>query len=339
MGSEEVAATWKVVGGGEKGGILVRSGRDLKSPEAPDRLSTGAVVREEELVGDRLHYTLVNGAGPSSGWVSTKVAGKDLLLKQVAPGAKPSTLDALASPHWYSKKPCVKDRKIRVACLHGTASNASVMKMQIGRLSMLGKDKLELVFIEANQETEKVNPENKEVESMKKNFPGQQFFQYAVCPDQRALGHRLDYTDIGEAADYVRTKLIANAPIDGIFGFSQGANISHLLAAQAIHGVGDMPPLAFVVFNCGGIPAYTERYAELFGEPMRIPTLFIQGEADMVTDSSGETFLRPSTKAAEMYHGAEFASHSGDHRPFPRDAKEAGAVAATVVDFMQRAVE
>lgn len=337
MASKEAAATWKVVGGADKGGILVRTGQDLKSPEAFERLSTGAVVREEELVAERLHYVLVSGAGPSSGWVSTKVTGKDLVVKQVA-DAKVPTVDSLVAPSWYSKKPCVKDRKIRVACLHGTASNASVMKMQIGRLSMLGKDKLELVFIEANQETEKVNPENKEVESMKKNFPGQQFFQYAVCPDQRALGHRLDYTDIGEAADYVRKNLIANAPIDGIFGFSQGANISHLLAAQAIHGVGHMPPLAFMVFNCGGIPAYTERYPELFGEPMRIPTLFIQGEADMVTDTSGETFLRPSTKAAEMYHGAEFASHSGDHRPFPRDAKEAGALAATMVDFMQRAV-
>merc|ERR1719282_1299414 len=29
----------------------------------------------------RLHYELVSGTGPISGWVSTKIQGKDLLIK------------------------------------------------------------------------------------------------------------------------------------------------------------------------------------------------------------------------------------------------------------------
>ena len=75
---------WRVQGGSESGGILVRVGRSLTSEQLPDlasgdsvvpqisckpcqqicieeRLSAGALVRELELVGDRLHYEKLSG--------------------------------------------------------------------------------------------------------------------------------------------------------------------------------------------------------------------------------------------------------------------------------------
>lgn len=76
---------WEVVGGSDKGGILVRTGRETTSPEASQRLATGALVQEEELVGDRLRYRLVKGEGPDSGWVSTKLKDKALLQRCEAP--------------------------------------------------------------------------------------------------------------------------------------------------------------------------------------------------------------------------------------------------------------
>lgn len=73
---------WKVVGGGDKGGILVREGKDTKSAELKDRLATGALVEQLELQGDRLCYKkLSDDIGPETGWVSTKLKGKDLLQK------------------------------------------------------------------------------------------------------------------------------------------------------------------------------------------------------------------------------------------------------------------
>ena len=39
-----------------RGGILVREGQDLKSPQTSERLSTGAELEELELQGERLHY-------------------------------------------------------------------------------------------------------------------------------------------------------------------------------------------------------------------------------------------------------------------------------------------
>jgi len=70
---------WRVVGGEGKGGILVRSGRELSSSQLDDRLPTGAIVEELERHGDRLHFHNAEGPGPKEGWVSTRISGKDLL--------------------------------------------------------------------------------------------------------------------------------------------------------------------------------------------------------------------------------------------------------------------
>lgn len=71
---------WDVVGGADKGGIMVREGRDLKSPPLDGRLATGAIVEELQLLGERLHYKIVRGSGPDEGWVSLKLGLKELLV-------------------------------------------------------------------------------------------------------------------------------------------------------------------------------------------------------------------------------------------------------------------
>lgn len=97
---------WEIVGGADKGGIIVRyveiflmlssalvlrgmlcflflfapvkclklflvvrDGENTKSNQLDDRLSTGALVEEIELKGDRLNYRLAVGTGPTTGWV------------------------------------------------------------------------------------------------------------------------------------------------------------------------------------------------------------------------------------------------------------------------------
>jgi len=72
---------WKVVGGVDKGGIIVRDGQSVTSSEA-GRLSTGALVLalERPSPGGRLHYELIKGEGPATGWVSLSVGGKELVV-------------------------------------------------------------------------------------------------------------------------------------------------------------------------------------------------------------------------------------------------------------------
>jgi len=93
---------WQVVGGAERGGVLVYQtaagagptrGRSAASELAMarlslDRLSSGALIRELALVGKRLKYELVEGSGPKEGWVSARMHDKDLVVRRG--GADPS---------------------------------------------------------------------------------------------------------------------------------------------------------------------------------------------------------------------------------------------------------
>lgn len=77
---------WRVVGGCTKGGIIVRRGKELSSPQLgtrarPVRLAFDAVVEELELYSERLHYRKISGEGPDFGWVSVLALGGDTLLE------------------------------------------------------------------------------------------------------------------------------------------------------------------------------------------------------------------------------------------------------------------
>lgn len=89
---------WEVVGGTDKGGIIVREGKDLQSPQTADRLSTGALIKELALEGDRVHYERLTGSGPARGWVSCKLKGKDLIIRtdKAPPAEKPASAPVLA---------------------------------------------------------------------------------------------------------------------------------------------------------------------------------------------------------------------------------------------------
>ncbi|CAE7333337.1 ndor1 [Symbiodinium sp. CCMP2456] len=76
-----MAAVWEVVGGADKGGILVRESSDLSSAILDSRLATGAKVKEVQWQDGRLGYELVSGTGPAKGWVTVNLKGKDLLVQ------------------------------------------------------------------------------------------------------------------------------------------------------------------------------------------------------------------------------------------------------------------
>uniref|UniRef100_A0A7S2H0L6 Uncharacterized protein n=1 Tax=Alexandrium andersonii TaxID=327968 RepID=A0A7S2H0L6_9DINO len=77
--AEQNGKVWKVVGGDDTGGIVVREGQSLKSKQLA-RLGTGAMVVELKKAGERLHFKKLSGIGPAEGWVSLKSKGKDLLV-------------------------------------------------------------------------------------------------------------------------------------------------------------------------------------------------------------------------------------------------------------------
>jgi len=91
-------SNWEVVGGVETGGILVREGKDLKSTQCSERLSTGALLKQVALEGDRLNFELLEGSGPAMGWVSVKIKEKTLLVKTSRTLSGAGADDLLADP-------------------------------------------------------------------------------------------------------------------------------------------------------------------------------------------------------------------------------------------------
>jgi len=62
----------------------VRVGADLHSEIlcSKERIATGALLEEMELKGVRLRYKKLTGEGPESGWVSIRMRGRDLLVRE-----------------------------------------------------------------------------------------------------------------------------------------------------------------------------------------------------------------------------------------------------------------
>mmetsp|Transcript_20960 Transcript_20960/g.36748 ORF Transcript_20960/g.36748 Transcript_20960/m.36748 type:complete len:346 (+) Transcript_20960:3-1040(+) len=110
---------WEVIGGKDKGGIVVREEQSLKSKELAERLSVASLVEEVVLVGKRLQYKLLTGSGPETGWVSINVADKDLLNCISKPRAPLFCA-------WYSGGFSVKDGEKQLAPLLNAVKEAGV---------------------------------------------------------------------------------------------------------------------------------------------------------------------------------------------------------------------
>mmetsp|Transcript_35715 Transcript_35715/g.65547 ORF Transcript_35715/g.65547 Transcript_35715/m.65547 type:complete len:867 (+) Transcript_35715:66-2666(+) len=78
---------WQVLGGGDKGGLLVRKNFSIHSAELPDRLETGAVVEEVRREDNRLRYRLLRGNGPPEGWITVRLKKeeRELLIEWTSP--------------------------------------------------------------------------------------------------------------------------------------------------------------------------------------------------------------------------------------------------------------
>mmetsp|Transcript_8898 Transcript_8898/g.16855 ORF Transcript_8898/g.16855 Transcript_8898/m.16855 type:complete len:397 (-) Transcript_8898:66-1256(-) len=167
-----------VTGGVGKGGILVRKGEELRSPEARQRLATGSLVRAvQETVAGRLLYELLSGSGPRLGWVSVRLGEKELLRPAAdedleaaeaagwqRPPAKPkraimrplgyvsisrSIVDIVGEDDLRQAPPA---RPMRVLCFCGGYSNRKVMEYQTAPLREMMQEMAQFVYIDGEFE-------------------------------------------------------------------------------------------------------------------------------------------------------------------------------------------
>lgn len=325
-----MAATWEVVGGADKGGILVRAGKDTSSEQLPDRLATGAKLEELELAGDRLHFKKLSGDGPGEGWVSLKAGGKVLVQKEggEAPAAK-------ATPKAPSRKP-------RVLVLHGTASGQKITEIQLAKLFKKGESDIDFVILEGPKTC---NPKDKfqaeALETMSQFFKGKPMMMYDdLIMDEK---NWRCYKKVQDTLNWLQAQIKKQGPFDGVLGFSQGANFGVMLAAQSYAGVGK--PLSFVIGLCPNAPGYTGQLPELFKEPLPVSALIIRGEQEdydegikkslkgKTIDKKGEDVV--SEHVVKLFKNPEVHTHPDGHRPMPSGPKEQDEVIEKIINFIK----
>jgi len=316
---------WCVVGGVDKGGILVREGKETTTPEAPSRLATGALVQEVAVEGDRLNYKKLAGEGPDTGWVSIRL--KDKVLMEEAPIFEPKEASEGREAGVFVDRsaPAPASRKIRLLCLHGTASCEKVMRNQLNFLLRKAGENVEFVFVDGCIECDESNPiVAKQVTLMKQFYPKETFKQWGD-PKGEQLGWR-QYAGLEVAAAKIQEALKKEEPIDAILGFSQGSNMAHIVAAQAALGRG--APLRCVVHICTSKPGWVGQMPELFEHKIPIPAMMITAEQDTIATGTKEV--------AASYESPELASHSAEHRPLPAKAPEAQELSEQILAFLTK---
>lgn len=73
-----MSQVWEVISGKNAGGIIVRESQSVASKKI-GRLGCSSFVEEIALQDDRMHYKLLTGKGPNTGWISLRLGDRDLL--------------------------------------------------------------------------------------------------------------------------------------------------------------------------------------------------------------------------------------------------------------------
>lgn len=302
---------WEVVGGADKGGIVVREGQDTSSALKQTRLSTGASIRELQLEGERLRYERLTGSGPDTGWVSVRIPDKELVVKVAATADK--TLQGSAP---------TLGRKLRVLALHGKCSNSNVMKVQCAGLKKeLGKD-VDWVFLDGNI------PYDKDNEGGTHYDPTD--YEKMISKDKPWLqwyNHRLQdsaYERVEEGMNHIRNCLAEQGPFDVIVSFSMGSNMVSMLL-DALRREGVEPPWKLSVFFNGG-PPRDSKYEVT--KPFQHPLVKIHGGTTDPFWAGGEPSMNfMFTDLVELAHE--------DGHSFPRTQPRAGEIFVRVAAEMR----
>ncbi|CAK9082885.1 Uncharacterized hydrolase C22A12.06c, partial [Durusdinium trenchii] len=227
-----------------------------------------------------------------------------------------------AGAPWTPPSP-VLGRAIRVACLHGTCSNGNITKVQLQRAAKLCGDMVEFIYLDGRMKSEKDNVMWKE---MSKAFKGQDLYDWAKWLEPNDVKLR-KYHNLEETLNFIQGLLREHEPLDGIFGFSQGANMASLLAAEAVAGQG--VTFGFVIHSCPAGPGWVEQRPELFDRKLPMRSLHISGKED----------TNPVLPLLELYEDPVSVVHSDGHKVIPSAGgrEEADFVAKTIADFILRA--
>lgn len=228
--------------------------------------------------------------------------------------------------------PPVQGRKVRMLCLHGNCSNANITRFQMNMLGSLAKDKMELLYVDGLFES--VPSPN--LTLMQRLFPAERhfcdFFRYPPGFLDDPAAHVLrTYECIDEAVEYLRTCCLKLGPIDGIWGFSQGANAANIIVAEALAGrAPELAGIRFVVHACAAKPGWVAQRPEVYDRKLQLPALVLGGGP---SDKDGDGQPRDWYSIGDLYESPHFSEHNDGHMPFPRSLDSRAQFCHRLIDF------
>jgi pimeloyl-ACP methyl ester carboxylesterase len=185
-------------------------------------------------------------------------------------------------------------RNLRILCLHGYHGSGAVLRRQIGPLARALPPNIELVYVDAP----------------------------SLSAGDFGWWHE-GFSGWERTRDWAAELLHTGPRFDGIFGFSQGAALTGLLAA--VHEGPAAPPdfeFEFVIM-VGGFTSDLPQHAELFKHKLAVPSVHVIGRADVIVPR------RDSLLLADRFADPLVIEHPGGH-VIPGE----GAVTTPIVEFL-----
>lgn len=217
------------------------------------------------------------------------------------------------------------EKKIRVLCLHGAASNSTVMRFQLATLkAQLGRQ-AEFDFLDAFEPAPEIehDPTTKFVAA---NQPLRSWFKVQHDGSDPSSNKPQFYANLDDPFDRIDAHIRRYGPYDVFMGFSQGCDLIAMLSLEY-----EDTPLA-PKLNVLWCPDHRHIFksSSWYRENcigLRVPTVMVLGEAD-------DLHYRAGKESAAVWHEPLVLEHPGDHK-VPQDNRP---ITRTVVEEMRACV-
>src|ERR1700691_4006704 len=185
---------------------------------------------------------------------------------------------------------------LRVLCLHGYHGTGAILRDQMARLAGSLPANIEFVYLDAP----------------------------SLALGDFGWWHE-GFSGWEHTRDWITGQLSTGPRIDGLFGFSQGAALTGLLAAlrESPRAPGGLD-FEFAIM-VGGFTSFLPQHADLFPRPLTIPSVHVIGRSDGIVPRSD------SLQLAERVTDPLILEHSGGH-VIPGDR----AVSEPIARFLTR---
>lgn len=185
-------------------------------------------------------------------------------------------------------------RDLRMLCLHGYHGSAAVLRRQMAPLARELPKHIELVYVDAP----------------------------SLSAGDFGWWHE-GFRGWERTRDWAVDLLRSGPHFDGIFGFSQGAALTGLLAAVHEGPTGPVDSEFEFVIMVGGFTSNEPQHAELFRHKLTIPSVHVTGRADVIVPRLDSLLL------ADRFTDPLVIEHPGGHI-IPGDS----AVTTPIVEFL-----